>query len=180
VSDAPLAKQPSDEPLLMQWNGEAFAPHRRHYKRIDAEFVIGEVYTFVPYEERSAKSHAHYFACVAEAWKNLPDGLAEQFPTSEHLRKFALIKAGYADSQTFTAASKAEALRLAAFLRPVDGYSIITTEGATVTRWTAKSQSTRAMGGKVFQESKDKVLDVLAAMIEVNRPQLETAAGNNA
>lgn len=51
---------------------------------------------------------------------------------------------------------------------------------ATVTRYVARSQSHRAMGKQVFQESKSAVLDVIAAMIEVTPRQLAREAGRAA
>jgi hypothetical protein len=103
---------------------------------------------------------------------SLPDHLAEKFPTAEHLRKWALIRAGYSDSHTITCASKAEALRVAAFIRPIDEFAVVVTQGATVTRYTAKSQSRRAMGAKEFQDSKTKIMEVVARMIGVEPAQL--------
>lgn len=61
------------------------------------EYIVGQVYFLEHREERSSASHAHYFACVADAWMNLPDALAERFPTPEALRKYALIMTGYRD-----------------------------------------------------------------------------------
>lgn len=159
-------------PIPCQWDGEALVPHRGFAKRADEQFVVGERYTIDVVEERSAKSHAHYFASINEAWSNLPEDQVERFPTAEHLRKWCLIKAGYADSCQIVAASRAEALRLAAFIRPMDTYAVVTVEGPVVTRWTAHSQSMRAMGKKVFQESKDAVLGILAGLIGVTADEL--------
>lgn len=157
------------------WTGQHFEPVSGHARRAAELFGPGEVVTLQPVEDRSAASHRHYFASINEAWQNLPEHLAAQYPSPEHLRKRALIQAGYADSQAFVAASRAEAVRLAAFLAPVDPFSLVTLEGAVVTRWTAQSQSQRAMGKKVFQESKDAVLGVLADMIGVSVPVLQQA-----
>lgn len=144
----------------------------RYPKIADKHYVIGETYALMPYEGRSEASHRHFFACVKSAWDNLPEALALQYPTPEVLRKKALIQAGFANSHTFTCASKAEALRLVAFLTPVDEFAVITTAGTTVTRWTARSQSMRAMGKEDFQKSKDAVLEILAQMNGVTVDQL--------
>lgn len=165
-------------PMVFQWDGLAMIPARA--KLADQLFVVGEHYTLVQHRDRSQASHNHYFAAIHDAWLNLPEELAERFPTSEHLRKFALIKAGYCDSQSIVCASKAEAGRVAAFVRPTDEFSIVAVNGATVTRYTAKSQSMRAMGKKVFQESKDAVLEVVAAMINVAPRELSAEAGRAA
>src|SRR5690349_16725152 len=100
-------------PMAYQWTGEAMEPLPRFRRIADRVFVIGEEYALVEHKERSAASHAHYFAAVNEAWKNLSEEAAERFPTADHLRKYALIKAGYRDERTVACASRAEALRVA-------------------------------------------------------------------
>ena len=159
---------------IFRWDGESMIPLRP--KLADKDFVIGETYHLEVIEERSAKSHNHYWAALTEAWRNLPDDAAERFPTVESLRKFALIKAGFCDSRSIVAGSKAEAQRLAAFIRPTDEFAIVTTSEATVTVYTAKSQSMRAMGKQDFQASKDAVLDYAAGLIGVRKDDLHKNA----
>ena len=146
----------------------------------DKHFVVGMEYMLVPHEERSMRSHRFYFASVNEAWKNLPEDMAERYPTADHLQKWALIKAGYRDERSIVAASKAEAQRIAAFIKPMDEYAVVVVREAVVRVYTAKSQSTRAMGKAEFGASKEKVLDILSAMIGTSRDALaanaETAA----
>lgn len=152
-------------PLPYEWTGEAMVPLPRVATMADKEFVIGEMYRLAPYEERSANSHNHYFAALNEAWQNLPEDIAERFPTAEHLRKWCLIKAGYRDERTIVASSKAEAQRIAAFVKPMDEFAVVAVKEATVIVATAKSQSHRAMGKKDFGESKQAVLEIAAEMI---------------
>lgn len=163
-------------PFYYTWDGEAMIPLPRFQKACDAAFVAGERYKLEPIEERSALSHRHYFAAVNDAWLNLRETEAERFATSEHLRKWALIKAGYHDERTIVCSSKAEAHRLAAFIKPMDEYAVVLVFDATVRAYTAKSQSLRAMNRKDFQESKDKVLAILSDMIGVKPAELEGAA----
>lgn len=167
-------------PILFEWTGEAMVPHARFQRDCDASFVVGEVYRLAVQEHRSQASHSHYFAAIHEAWMNLPEHLAEWFPTAEHLRKHALIKAGYRDERSIVCNSKAEAQRIAAFIKPMDEFAVVTTHEAVVTVWTAKSQSKAAMGKQVFQESKNKVLDVLAEMIGVQPETLTRNVGRTA
>lgn len=167
-------------PLPFRWNGEAMAPLPRFAKDCDKHFVVGEIYRLVEHEDRSIRSHQHFFASVNEAWKNLPDDLMEQFPTPDHLRKYALIKAGFADSRQLVAASKAEARRIASFVRPCDEYAVVAVHEAVVTIWTARSQSMKAMGARDFQASKDAVLNIAAGMIRVTPETLQANAGRAA
>lgn len=161
-------------PLSFSWNGEAMIP--LNPKAADRQYVVGEVYRLVPQEERSRASHSHFFACINEAWKNLPEDLAERFPSSGHLRKWCLIKAGFRDERSHVCPSKAEAQRLAAFVKPMDDLSVVLVNEATVTVFTAKSQSVRAMGKAEFQRSKDAVFDQLAALIGTDPATLKNAA----
>ena len=164
-------------PLLFLWEGDCFKPIPRHAKECDARYVIGEHYALEEIQERSTKSHAQYFAALKEAWLNLPEKMATDFATVEHLRKFALIRCGFYDKRSVSAASRAEALRLAAFIRPMDEYAIVTVSASLVEVYTAKSQSYRTMPKQEFQDSKSKVLDYVASLIDV-RPEELTSHGN--
>lgn len=120
-------------------------------------------------EERSEASHAHYFAVLGEAWSSLPEDLAADFPTAEHLRKWALIKAGYiAGSHTTVCRSGAEARRWAMFSKQVDKYCIAVVQDRIVTVHQAASQSLEAMGKKAFQQSKDDVFNIVSQLLGVD------------
>ena len=160
-------------PILFDWDGEQMKP--LNPLAADRQYVVGERYRLAVEEERNAVSHNHYFASVHEAWLNLPRETAAQFPTENHLRKYALVKAGFRDERSIVASSKAEALRLAAFIKPMDEFAVVTVSEAVVVVHTAKSQSTRAMGKAKFQESKTAVLGIIAGMIGVSA----TALGEN-
>lgn len=165
-------------PLEFAWDGESMIP--RHPRRADQLYVVGERYWLEPHEPRSMRSHGHFFACVHEAWANLPEDLAEQYPTADHLRKRALIKAGYRNERSFVCASRAEALRFLTFLKATDNMAFYVVHECTVIEYTAKSQSMRAMGKRDFQASKDAVLDVLAELIGTPVGDLRQNAGKAA
>ena len=161
-------------PLLFTWNGEAMLPY--HAKQADKYFTIGERYLLVEAKQRSANSHSHYFAALNDAWENLPEQMIDNFPTIEHLRKFALIRTGYHDSQSIVCANKAEAQRVAAFVKNAEDFAVTVVTEATVTRYTAKSQSRKAMGNEDFQKSKQAVLDYVATLIGSNTAELSQNA----
>lgn len=168
-------------PVLCRYEGDGeFHAIGRSRLACDKDFVVGEIYTLAEIHERTAKSHRHYFAALREAWQNLPEPLARRFATPEHLRRHALIKTGYFDSHSIACQSQIEAHRIAAFLRPVDEFAVIVVKHATITRFTAKSQSYGAMNKTEFQTSKDAVLDHVAAMIGVSRQELDENAGRAA
>lgn len=166
-------------PLTFEWTDDGhMVPIAACRRAADARYVIGDRYRMEDITERSQRSHNHYFAEIANMWDSLPDDKAVHFPTPEHLRKFALIRCGYSDQRQIACASKAEALRVASFIRPMDEYAVVTTHEAVVSVFTAQSQSRKAMGHREFQESKDKVLDYIAGLLGVDRadvPQSEAA-----
>lgn len=164
-----------ERPIPFIWDGESMTPINGYWAReADKRFVVGAVHCLQERLERSAKSHRFFFAEVKTAWDNLPEDQAERFPTPEHLRAYALIKTGWHDKADFVASSKAEALRMAAFLRPIDEYSIVLVKDNIVSRFTAKSQAYRAMNKKDFQASKDAVLDYVSGLCGISVEELNT------
>lgn len=166
-------------PIVFRWSGEAMEPLPRFSRMCNRLFTVGELYRQETLEERSIASHNHYFSALNEAWRNLPEDQADRFPNVERLRKWCLIRAGYSDQRSIVCASKAEAQRVAAFTRPMDEFAIVIVSEAVVTVFTAQSQSMKAMGAKVFQESKQRVLDICAQLIGVE-PDALAAAGRAA
>jgi hypothetical protein len=165
-------------PLQCIWTGEAFKPaNRRSLLDAGDRYGAGEIVLIDPERPRSKASHDQFFAIIGEAWESLPEHLSGRFPTPDSLRHYALCKARFCDVETLVASSKAEALRLAGFVRSgaKDGVQVVQ-DGATVTRLTPHSQSMKAMGAKVFQESKAAVLDVIADLIGVETADLRRAA----
>ena len=150
------------------FDGRAFVPSTpfMHRRARDA-FGEGEVVVLAAENERSMRSHRHFFSALHDLWLNLPErhAGAPWAQSSEHLRKYALIRTGYADSQSFPCSTAAEAQRWASRLRPLDEFSVIVVEGSTVVRFTAKSQSVKAMGSKVFNASKQAVLQFIEALL---------------
>ena len=166
-----------ESPLPFIWDGEKMVPPSRYWAERGCErFVKGETYRLSEAYDRSVNSHNHYFAALSEAWQNLPHDAMERWPTSEHLRKWALIQAGYRDEKSIVAASKAEAQRIGAFIRPMDHYAVVAISECVVTVYTAKSQSLRAMGKADFQQSKQDVLEIVASQIGVTSEGLRANA----
>lgn len=160
----------TEAPIIFRWDGEAMIPVSAFWAtRADKAFVVGAHYKLVEHHDRSQASHAHYFAALGNAWSNLPDRMLEEFPTAEVLRKKLLIRAGYADERSIVCASKAEAQRVAAFIKPLDDYAVVTVREAVVRVYTAQSQSVKAMGAAAFQASKQAVLDALDNLLGVDK-----------
>lgn len=159
-----------DAPIQFQWAGDAMVPVSPFWqKRADQAFVVGERYQLVEQHDRSVNSHRHFFATIRDAHGNLPDELLDQYPTPEHLRKRALVMKGYRDERSIVCKTAAEALRIAAFIKPMDDFAVVTVRDAVIRVWTAKSQSVKAMGAKEFQASKQDVLDFCDDLLGVER-----------
>lgn len=153
----------------MVWEDGCARPTSLFWARKAAEqWAEGEVIVLANHDDRSGKSHRHYFACIRTAWENLPDHLASEFPSTEVLRKKALIKAGYANSVEYICESAREAKRWAPRLAKADGFSMVVVQGCVVTQLTAKSQKKDFQDNKAFQKSKEAVLEILAEMIGVS------------
>lgn len=132
----------------------------------DKEFVIGQTYVFEEVGQRSLVSHNHYMATVDDSWASLPEGMEVDFPSPDHLRKKMLIEAGFCDQADFVFSTNKDAILAAGALAAADDYCVVTVEGRAVRRWTAKSQSYKAMGKETFQRSKEAVLNLIAAILE--------------
>ena len=163
-------------PLVYRYDGDGVFSAATPYwaRKADDAFVVGETYKLAEHQDRSGASHNAYFARLSELWQSRPDDLLTEYPNVESLRKRALIRCGYATERTFVASSKAEAQRLAAFLRPEDDYSIILVKECVVRIFNAASQSYRAMGRADFEASKTRVLEFVENLLGVS-PALEAA-----
>jgi hypothetical protein len=160
MATAPIA-------LRYEGNGDFRVLSNYWAGRADRDYVVGEVYKMVEQHDRSDASHNHYFAAIKNGFDNLPDELRDEYPSTEHLRKKALIRKGFRDERDHVCASKAEAARLKAFIKPMDDYAIVIVSECVVRVWTAKSQSRKAMGAKEFQDSKTAVLEFIDDLLGV-------------
>jgi hypothetical protein len=164
-------------PIRFAWDGETMTPATKYWARqADERFVVGVTYTMDEIFVRSHQTHAHYFACVKAAWDSLPDDKRPQFPSAEHLRKFALIRSGYCTMVQHSCKSAAEAERLASALKPYDTYQIVEVSGSIVTVFHAMSQDHRSMDKATFQASKEAVLTWIGDLIGADPTELRSAA----
>ena len=145
-----------------------------HPNRIKLD--IGEVHGWQMAENRSKATHDHFFAVVNEAWKSLPEELCDDFPSPEHLRKWALIKSGFCTQTDIVCANNDEAIRLVSKVKAMDRYSLVAMDAKTVTIWIADSQRRDAMGREEFQTAKERAIDVISGLIGTDAASLKEAA----
>lgn len=146
-------------------------PMPRFRALCDRDFVIGEHYRLNVVEERSIANHNNYFARIHDLWMSIPDPMTAKFPTEEVLRKHALCMTGFRRERKFACESKAEARKLAAWLRPQDrddDYAIISVNDNVVVEWKPLSQSLKGMPTKgQFQASRKAVVAWIEDLIGV-------------
>lgn len=169
-------------PVLLHYAGEGeFRPPNPYWAKVcDRQFAVGENVLMERREDRSIATHNHEFAWLRDAWMNLPEHLAELYPSPEHLRKRGLIQAGYYNEQIVDAGTNAAAIRVASAFRSRDDFLLVIVRGPLVVIREAKSQSRRAMDKREFQESKTKLMAVVAEMIGVAPNSLTQEAGKAA
>src|SRR5262249_39846542 len=120
----------------------------------------------------------HYFACIHEAWRNLREQEIDDFPSADHLRKWALTFTEFCTTRQFDVTSNGELARLVTSLRRSSEYVrvAIDLDRKVVREFRPLSQSLAAMpNNKTFQRSKDAVLDVLARKLGITVEELEEA-----
>jgi hypothetical protein len=163
-------------PLTYEWTGESFKPATPfHATQADRYFVVGGLYHLSVEEPRSTRSHRHYFAAIREAWLNLSEEQTMRWPSPDALRKWALIACGYRSLRSIACSSRHEATKMAAFLKPLDPYSLVSVNENIVLYATALSQTqhgANAMDKETFEQSKKDVLDCISAQIAVSAETL--------
>ena len=162
-------------PLIFRWEA-ATNTMRCLSQRGGNYFADGERYILEAKEERSSASHRRFFASIHEAWKTLPEDTEKRFPSSEHLRKWALCKTGFADEEVISCDSANDAKKIAAFARKKDDFAVITVRGNIVSIYTAKSQSQRYMNNEEFKASVEGVERVIAELIGTTPGELRSAS----
>lgn len=180
MSPTPAKRPLRPRPVVFVWTGDHMVPLPRFQRLCDQQFAVHEEYPLVILEERSQASHNHYFAALTEAWKNLAEEYAKDFPTMESLRHWALVQSGYCTETTYATKNPAEARKLAIALRRASPYAVLQVKGDVVLHFEAESQSRPAMKRDRFEASKADVLELVASMARTTPAALKKNAGRSA
>lgn len=158
-------------PIVCRWDGHVFMPEGDyHLRRAAEDYDHDQLVRLAPVEERSDKSHRHQFAWLKTAWDSLPDRYTGEpwAQSPEHLRKYALIRTGFANTVDTVCDSNATAMRVATMARSLDEYAVVEVERCVVRVHRPRSQSNRAMNKQDFEASKAAILNFVAGLIEVD------------
>lgn len=178
-------------PLPFKWDGTTMTPEQRFVALARRQFIKDCVYVLEGHEPASHADRGHYFASIKEAWNNLDAETTARYPTPEHLRKWALIKAGWRIENVVFGPDEAWAIRTVAFNKRQDDFAVtivIAPSGGdelwSVRILVARSQKIgRPEDGMMtkdeWRQSKQDVLDILSQRLGVTRREL-TKAGERA
>jgi hypothetical protein len=180
MADAAPKKRLKPRPVVMVWTGEHMVPLPRFKRLCDQQFEVNGEYPLTISEHRSMASHNFFFAWLGEAFDNLAEEYAQEFPTVEHMRAWALVQAGYATESNFVLDTAKDARQMAIALRKTSPLAVIKVSGNVVKHFEAESQSTAAMGKERFEASKSKVIEIVAAMARTTPAELKKNAGRSA
>lgn len=149
-------------------------PHTRFAPLCERQFEAGEDYALTTFERPSTRSQGHFFAVVRAVWDNMPESLAKRFPSSEHLRKWALVEVGHATEAVYVLDSEKDAGIFAKAMRKADHYAVIMLSGNVVKVFTAKSMKPSLFHNKAeYQELKDRVFVELTKLTGNTLRELE-------
>lgn len=179
-------------PVLFRWRevdvqtdggelrrAKVMVPHQRFATLCARQFELEEDYALGPVEGVPSRSRAAIFAQVHDTWDNLPE-TDQRFPSEEHLRKTALVRAGWAKHSQTIWKSKADAMQHALDLREVSEYAVINVDGEdnswVVDVWIAKSIAAGQITEGEFREVKKKALAWLASLTGSTPEELEQAS----
>ena len=159
----------TDRTLRAQWDGEGFFLPTVSKMKCKETLKPGETVALEIKRPRHLAMHRRFMAMVTDYHDNLPESLANApFAASpDHLRKYALIRCGFADTITHTAKSEAEARRVEETFQSMRGdtFALVYRQGLIVYRSVALSQAFAKMNQKQFRESSERIEEFLATLV---------------
>lgn len=160
-------------PIMFLWTeDEIMAPLGRMLPLARRQYAIGETYALGPVENIAGSSRAPLFIAVKNAWNSLPED-DKRFPTEEHLRKRALVAAGWATHRQVVMNTPEDAMKMVAAARALDAYAVITVKENVVDIWVAKSIGAGQITAEEWKVVKPRALDFVAEQINTTRTELE-------
>ncbi|MBS0369030.1 MAG: hypothetical protein JSS57_07515 [Proteobacteria bacterium] len=158
---------------MMVWRpdiGEfgAFVPVRGVARVVASKYEAGLGYLLEPAVLGSTPFERMFWAVLQNGWSQLRESEHATYPTSEHFRKRALIKAGFYRMSEAVFDTPADAARAGAIAQMDDEYSVVLVKGEVMRRFTAMSMKVRNKKDRDnFRTMADAVLALLADKIGV-------------
>lgn len=170
------------KPIRFQWDGEHMVPHPRAQLLCERQYTVGKWYMLGDVEQRNTALERMFFASVREAWNNLSPEKTARWPSPNHLRKWALCKAGYCEHTDRACSDREMASIVAANCRRKYGeYAVIKIgKDNVVHAWVPFSMKREEMSAGTFKEAVERVLNVISAEIGVDPTTLRNNAGRAA
>lgn len=164
-------------PILVRFDGENFVPSNvPMLRRAIQHFEKDATYAIEFKDGPSDLSRRHLMACIGSAWRNLKETDQDRWPSPEHLRKWATVRAGYSTERHVVCESAQVAKEVAVLARSLDEFAVITLKGNVVRVYTAQSMSRRpgAMDRATFGTAKTVILGIVSDLIGVDATTLAT------
>lgn len=154
-------------------NCHCVRPYPESAQWVFEHIPLGNTFELETIEDRSNEHHRWLFAVVKKVFENLPEVHAEQFKNPEHLRKRALIEAGWCRHIKMHADDAPEIMRLCIWLDP---YMLISAGLHGVNIYQAKSMRMKRNGGELtkekFKEVVERMLHYMAGLIGLDPAEL--------
>lgn len=157
----------------------AMIPHKRFNALCKRQFEPNEDYALGPVEGVPSKSRAAFFASISDAWDSLAED-DQRWPSKEHLRHAALVRAGWATHSQTVMETKKDARQFAIGMRKASEYAVITVKDCVVDVWVSKSIATGQIHGDEWKRVMAAALDWVATLARTTRKELEENAGTSA
>lgn len=151
-------------------------PQGRFTAMCERQFDLNGAYALGPVDGVGGTSRAPLFIESEKAWENLPEE-DTRFPSPEHIRHMALVKAGWAHHTQAIMDTPKDAKDHAKGLRKVAEYAVIVVKGCVVDCWIPKSIASGQITGAEWKVVKPKALDWIATLARTTRKELEENAG---
>ena len=158
------------------WKDEALRPFVLP-SQIPHRWKSGDVVWLMEDAISGDKSRRHMFAWLRSAWSHLPEEYGDVYLTPEHLRKAALIAAGWCRETVVEAGTSRRADAIAAAMHGMDEFAIVFVRDEYVICRRAKSQAKAAMSADEFNASKRAIMEIIANMIGVAESEIGDQSG---
>jgi len=150
-------------------DGHLVPASKASHAALERDYRVDDVFRVEQVDDPTGSSRRHWRYLIDDAWKTLPEALADEFPEPEHLYQYAKIKAGHCTIEKILCANATAAGITAKTRKNRNPYSIVQRHGSVVTIYeplpTGKGSG---VSRKEFQQLKERVLKIVSEIIGVD------------